>query len=118
MESQTETQEKVVVEQVPDRQLQYEKTVNDRFEAIEKQLSMQPTKDEFATMLEGLANKEDVARLNTYVHNFSIGVQILEKSSKWVLFAVITVGGVAAGILVIKNGFIIILSWLGFTQIK
>lgn len=118
MEPQTETQVKIVEEQVPDRQLLREKEINDRFETIEKQLSLQPTKDELKEMLSGVASKEDVARLNNYVHNFSLGVQILEKSGKWVLFAVITIGGVASGILILKNGFIIALGWFGFTQIR
>lgn len=118
MEPQTETQEKVIVEQVPDRQLEREAIVDARFEKIEAQLSLQPTKAEFETMLNGLAKQSDISRLNNIVHTFTIGAQIIEKSSKIVFYAIVGVGGVVAGILVIKNGFILLLAWLGFTQLK
>lgn len=120
METQTETQTKVVEEQAPDRQLQYEKGVNDRFEAIEKQLALQPTKKEFSVMLAGLATKEDIALFNTYAHRFTLGVEILGTSSKWILGAVIAVGGIAAGFIFIKNFFVFALGLLGvaITRVK
>lgn len=102
---------------VSDRQLDREKAVDERFEKIEEQLSLQPTKAELEVMLSGVAKQEDIAKLNGYVHNFLLGVQILEKSSKWVLYAVITIGGIAGGIIVIKQGLVGILAWAGFTQL-
>lgn len=117
MEPQTETQIKVVEEQVPDRQLQREQEVNDRFEKIENQLKLQPTKAEFEAMLGGLAKQSDIEIFNVYVKRFTLGVQILEKSSKWTLFAIVTVGGIAAGILVIKTAFITALGFFGFIQL-
>lgn len=120
MEPQTETQEKTVVEQVPDRQIQREQDVDARFEKIEAQLALQPTKDEFEKMLGGLATKEDIALFNTYAHRFTLGVEILGTSSKWILGAVIAVGGIAAGFIFIKNFFVFALGVLGvaITRVK
>lgn len=118
MEPQTETQIKVVEEQVPDRQLEREKAVDERFETIEAQLKLQPTKEEFEAMLGGLAKQSDIARLNNIVHTFTIAAQVVEKGSKLIFYTIVGVGGVVAGILVIKNGFILVLGYLGFTQIK
>lgn len=118
MDNNTETQETTKVETVPDRVIEREKAVDDRFETIEAQLKLQPTKEEFTKMLEGLATKKDIETFNTYAHRFTLGVEILSKSSKWVVVAVITLGGIGAGVLIIKNGFILILAWLGFTHMK
>lgn len=95
-----------------------EKEVDERFEKIEGQLALQPTKDEFEAMLEGLATKKDMELFNSYAHRFTLGVEILGKSSKWIVVAVITIGGIGAGFLVIKNGLILLLAWLGFTHMK
>lgn len=116
MEPIVETQEKTVIEQVSDRQLQREQDIDRHFAEIDVKLANQPTKDELAVALAGLANKNDVERLNNYVHNFTLGVQVLEKSSKWILLSVITIGGLAAGLLIIKNIFVVFIGWLGFTR--
>lgn len=118
MEPQTEIQEKVIVEPVPDRQLLREQEVDNRFEKIETQLALQPTKEEFEQMLSGLAKQSDIARLNNIVHTFTIAAQVVEKGSKLIFYTIVGVGGVVAGILVIKNGLILVLGYLGFTQIK
>lgn len=120
MEPQTETQTKIVEEQVPDRQLLREQQVDERFEKIEAQLALQPTKDEFSKMLDGLATKDDIAMFNNYAHRFTLGVEILGKSSKWILYTVITIGGVAAGFIFIKNFFVWILGTVGIaiTHVK
>lgn len=111
-----ETQESTKVETVPDRVLEREKAVDERFEKIEAQLSNQPTKGEFEAMLKGLATKKDIDLFNTYAHRFTLGVEILGKSSKWIVLAVITLGGVAGGLLILKNSFIVVLGWIGFTH--
>jgi hypothetical protein len=116
MADSTETQLKTVVEQVPDRQLQREQDIDARFEKIEARLDNQPTKEEFNKAIEGLASKNDIALFNSYAHRFTLGVEILGKSSKWVLFAVITIGGLAGGLLFIKNGFIAAIALFGFTK--
>lgn len=116
MDDSAETQEKVIVEQVPDRQLLREQDVDRRLDELTTKVANQPTKEEFDKAIEGLANKADVAKLNNYVHSFLLGVQVLEKSSKWVLYAIIFIGGLAGGLLIIKNGFVLILGWLGFTK--
>lgn len=103
---------------IPDRQLLREQEVDARFEKIEAQLSLQPTKEEFSNMLNVLATKEDIALFNNYAHRFTLGVEILGKSSKWILFTVITIGGLAGGALVIKSGFVTILGWFGFIHVK
>lgn len=69
-------------------------------------------------MLEGLATTKDMEIFNSYAHRFTLGVEILGKSSKWLVIAVITLGGIGAGVLVIKNSLILILAWLGFTHMK
>lgn len=120
MDPQAETQTKVIEEQISDRQLQYEKGVDSRFEAIEQQLALQPTKEEFGKMLEGLATKDDIALFNSYAHRFTLGVEILTKSSKWILYAVITVGGLAAGLLFLKSIFVWFIGLFGvaITKVK
>lgn len=115
-----ETQETTKVETVPDRVLERERSVDDRFEKIEAQLANQPTKEEFEKMLEGLATKKDIELFNTYAHRFTLGVEILGKSSKWILYTVITIGGVAAGVIFIKNGFVWVATMFGIaiTRVK
>lgn len=113
MDPQAETQTKVIEEQISDRQLQYEKGVDDRFESIEKQLALQPTKEEFETMIAGLASKDDIATFNSYVHRFYLGVEILGKSSKWAVYTVITLGSIAAGVIFLKNAIIWIIALFG-----
>lgn len=115
METPTETQVKVVEEQVPDRQLERERIIDERFQNIEERLNKQPTLEDFNAAMKRF--DEGMARLNNYVHTFTLGVQILEKSSKWVLYAIITIGGVAGGILVIKSAFVGLLGWLGFIRV-
>ena len=110
----TETQMKTIVEEIPDRQIQREQDVDARFEKIESRLANQPTKDEFNKAIEGLATKDDIATFNSYAHRFTLGVEILGKSSKLILYAVITIGGLAAGILFLKNALLAVLAWAGF----
>jgi hypothetical protein len=112
----TEIKTHVTIEEVSDRQIRREDEVDKRFGQIEEKLANQPTNEEFANAIAGLANKEDVARLNNYVHNFTLGVQVLEKSSKWLLYSVMTIGGLAAGFLVLKNVFVFLIGLLGFTK--
>ena len=100
----TETQIKVVEEQVPDRQLQYEKGVDERFDRIEKQLAEQPTMAQFTAALAGLAKTEDIARLNNIVHNFTIAAQVLSVGSKWTSRFLIALATTFIAIGIIKGG--------------
>jgi hypothetical protein len=112
----TEIKTHVTIEEVSERQIRREEEVDRHFAEIDAKLANQPTREEFLKAVGGLANKEDVARLNNYVQTFTIGVQVLEKSGRWVLYAVIAIGGLAAGFLVLKNVFVFFIGLLGFTR--
>lgn len=111
-----ETKVKEVVEQVSDRQLEREAAIDERFAKIEDQLSKQPTLEDFNAAMKRF--DEGMARLNNYVHNFMLGVQILEKGGKFAFYAVVTIGSVAGGIFAIKSGFILLLAHFGFIHVK
>ena len=61
-----------------------------------------------------IANKDDVARLNNIVHNFLLGVSITEKTGKFAIVGIIALGGVVAGLLVVKGWVIALLGLIGF----
>lgn len=95
-----------------ERQILREQEVDKRFEKIEKQLELQPTKAELEAMFSGVAKQEDIEKFNGYVKKFILGIEILGQSSKWLLYAIITIGGIAGGVLVIKNGLFAAAAWL------
>lgn len=68
--------------------------------------------------LEGLASKEDVARLNNFVHTFTLGVQILTGGWRWLIYGFITIGAVAGGVLILKGWLIGFLGWIGFVHVQ
>lgn len=106
-----ETQEITKVETVPDRQLQREEQIDNHFKAIDDALANQPTKEEFDELV--IEMRAFMTQVNGYVKTFTVGVDILTKSSRLIFYAVITVGSVGAGIIAIKGGFVAVLGWFG-----
>lgn len=94
----------------------HERHDDSRFLSMGDLMKNMPTKDDLGT----LADKEDIARLNGIVHNFLLGITITQKLGKWGFRAVVFVGGVVGGILVLKGWFIAVLAWFGvaFTHVK
>lgn len=115
MEQVIETQEKVVSETVPDRQLDREKAIDQHFASIDAALAKQPTKEDFDKIV--LEMQTFMTQVNVYIKTFSLGVDIIAKSSKFVFFAVIAAGSIGAGIIALKGGLFAVLGWLGFTRL-
>ncbi len=76
--------------------------VDKRFESLETFLKDRPTRaelnaainsshDQIKQMISGLADKEDIARLNNVVHNFTLGVQIVSTGSKFLYYIIVSV---------------------------
>lgn len=95
-------------------QKNHEQHDDDRFASMAEMLENQPTKSDF----DQLANKEDIARLNNIVHNFLLGITLTQKFGKWGFYAIITVGGIAGGFLVLKAWVLAALAYLGFSHVN
>lgn len=96
-----------------ENQTDREKAIDERFEKIEAQLSLQPTLEQFNLAIAGLAKTEDIARLNNIVHNFTIAAQLLEAGSKWAYRALLVIAAMVVAFGVIGGGIKDVGMWLG-----
>lgn len=92
-----------------------EKSNNEKFAAGERRMDTLVTRADFLvfqalfvdpkTGLSKLADKEDVARLNNIVQNFTLAAQILQTGGRWIYRAIIAVAVILGAFSLIMGGF-------------
>lgn len=88
-------------------QRDHERHDDERFAAMTALMEKMPTKAD----LDKLASKEDVARLNNIVHNFTLGVQLLSSSGKLLYYVVIGVATLIGAVSIITGGWKMAGAW-------
>lgn len=93
----------------------FERYVKERFQETDVRMNELATKNDIAALHQllidprtgesKLADKEDVARLNNIVYNFTLGVQILSTGGKWIYYGVIGFAALMGAIGIITGGF-------------
>jgi hypothetical protein len=103
------------IEKINQRIDAWEQYTKDRFEAGDRRMDTLTTKDDFRSLKalfidpktgeSKLADKEDIARLNNIVHNFTLAAEILSTSGKWIYRAIIVIAVLVGAISLITGGF-------------
>ena len=108
----------IVVEQtakIYQRMDDFEEYSKARFAAGDRRMDFLTTKDDFAALKalfidpktgqSKLADKEDVARLNNIVQNFTLATQILATGGRWFYRTVIAIAVIVGAISLLAGGF-------------